>query len=71
MTSGPLDPRGSADSAATDWVVGARLVDIVQLLLLIKRDLDRRGISFTWSITQAAPTRADASGVARERTTGA
>ena len=71
MTSEPLDRRCSADSMATDWLVGARLVDIVRLLLFIQSDLTRRGVSFSWSIAQAGSAQTDASVGAEDRRTGA
>ncbi len=35
-----------------DWLVGARLGEIVHLIVLAKVELARRGIVLTWSLDQ-------------------
>src|SRR5262245_10999838 len=41
----------------TTWLAGARLQQILPTLYLIKRELSRRGITFSWKVSQTPPPR--------------
>jgi hypothetical protein len=41
------------ESLIREWMRGARLLEITSIVQLAKVELARRGITLTWSVTQA------------------